>query len=190
MNNNRHYKSKIYIDCGIGMPDPNEDRSIGSYQSALDLFTKHLSTLTSYLYTGTNLKDGQVVVHGIDYEFKTQVLLLQTGNEQRWADCTKIQFVGLKESESRIVAIPKEQPEQKCACDPNHTNYEPGKKCIGHQVLTVACLEEQTQEQLWNNGYLEYKQHTNREEPLSAPQIAAIAWFSEYMQKHFTITRK
>jgi hypothetical protein len=57
-----YYKGRIYKDADRCKPDLVND------QLLIVSFEEYLSTLTSYPYTGNDLKDGQVVVEGNDYE--------------------------------------------------------------------------------------------------------------------------
>lgn len=64
---------------------------------SVDGFVNHLKKLVSYPYTGTNLKDGQVVVEGVDYELSKRYV------QQQFSE-TDIE---------QKIAIPKEQPTEK-----------------------------------------------------------------------------
>lgn len=97
---NIYYKGRIYQPERY-LPDffINESQ-LQSYISSLKF---------SYPYIGTNLKDGQVVVEGVDYELQKQICNSSCG--RYWTKASQEAYDWTK-LEKRIVAIPSEHLSQ------------------------------------------------------------------------------
>lgn len=105
MSNNIHYKGRIYIGCRMAQEATNT--ILPGFDN--EVFHAHLATLVSYPYTGTNLKDGQVVAEGVDYELDYRVAKGDVHDSVSAAEYHQSPELPSK----RIVAIPKEQPTEK-----------------------------------------------------------------------------
>lgn len=107
---NIFYKGRIYIDCALDVPSNNQLEE-HAYLVEVREFEQYLSILVSYPYLGTNLKDGQVVIEGVDYELQLQKRMIDGINKKYWpVEETEPNYPSF---EYRTVAIPKEQLEEK-----------------------------------------------------------------------------
>lgn len=149
---NYFHKGKIYIDCGFEYPYLPY-RQAGRWSEFHKKWTKlqnDLLTVTSYQYTGTDLKDGQAVVEGVDYELKYQIK--RTVEKDGWLNRPhEVMHEYTQEWgwDKRIVAIPKEQPqhqeEKSFASNRNHC-----VKCdIYFDENVCPKCNGETQEELW-----------------------------------------
>lgn len=123
---NIHYKGRIYIDCKYAFPKRNEIQSSVTDAFYIERVEKFIFPLTSYPYLGTNLKDGQIVLEGIDYELKDKMYQPDQFSDTPVFDET--------------VAIPKEQPDNQLE--------------LANRVLSVgleSLNKEETQEELCND---------------------------------------
>lgn len=117
MKQNIYYNNRLYINCEITYPgrlDVMRDTG-NEYRQQFGDFELHLRSLTSYPYTGTNLKDGQVVVEGVDYKLMAQGFAGFDKGE--WVDLIDAEIWYIQNEpenkKKRIIAIPKENIEVK-----------------------------------------------------------------------------
>ena len=159
MKQNIFYSGRIYIDCSNqclesileGAVDPSE----------------YLSDLCeSYPYTGTNLKDGQVVVEGKDYELQHQVSGVASN---MWYNCDAEDYKEYPGSRKRIVAIPA------------HPADQPDRGIV---ITSVDDKKEETQEELWDSAHeqarMYFKENMTRES----------SYTLKYISQYFDLKRK